>query len=199
MDELKIVIASNIIRLRNAAEMTQLELATRLNYSDKAVSKWERAESTPDVFVLKQIAEIFDVTLDYLVSAHDEWDKPPATVIDELKFQPKMLAAAVSVAIYTIAVTIFVLLWILGVGIIWELFIYAVPITAITMLVFNSVWRKGKGNIYIVSVIMLSIIAVIYFSVHQALNLNLWQLFIIAVPAEILVILSFFVYKRVKK
>ncbi len=199
MDELKVIIASNIIRLRNTAGMTQLDLATKLNYSDKAVSKWERAESTPDIFVIKQIADIFSVTVDYLVTAHDEWDKPPATVIDELKFRPKMLAAAVSVAIYTIAVIIFVLLWIMGLGIIWELFIYAIPVTAITLLVFNSIWRKGKGNVYIVSVIVLSLIAVIYFSVHQALKLNLWQLFIIAVPAEVLVILSFFVHKKSKK
>ncbi len=199
MDELKVIIASNIIRLRNAAGMTQLELAQKLNYSDKAVSKWERAESAPDVWVLKQIADIYGVTVDYIITAHDEWDKPPATVIDELKFRPKMLTAAVSVAIYTIAVIIFVLLWILGFGIIWELFVYAVPITAITVLVFNSIWRKGKGNIYIVSIFVLSLIAVLYFSFRQAFSLNLWQLFIIAVPAEILVILSFMVHKRTKK
>ena len=199
MDELKIIIASNIIRLRNASGVTQLDLATQLNYSDKAVSKWERAESAPDVYVLKQIADIYGVTVDYIITPHDEWDKPPATVIDELKFHPKMLAAAVCVAIYTLAVIVFVLLWILGVGIIWELFIYAIPITAITMLVFNSLWRKGKGNVYLVSVIVLRLIAVIYFSVHQALNANLWQLFIIAVPAEILVILSFFIHRKSKK
>ncbi len=199
MDELKIIIASNLIRLRTAAGMTQLELAAKLNYSDKAVSKWERAESTPDVFVLKQIAEIFGVTLDYITVQHDEWDKSPATVIDEMQFRPSMLAAAVSVAIYTVVVVIFVLLWILRIGIVWELFIYAIPINAVTMLVFNSLWRKGKGNIYIVSVIVASLIAVAYFILHQALELNLWQLFIIAIPAEILVILSFFILKKSKK
>ncbi len=199
MDELKIIIASNIIRLRNAAGMTQLELATQLNYSDKAVSKWERAESTPDVFVLKQIADIYGVTVDYIITAHDEWDKPPATVIDELKFHPKMLTAVVSAAIYTVAVVVFVLLWILGLGIVWEIFIYAIPVTAITMLIFNTLWRNSKGNIFIVSTIVLSLIAVLYFSFRQALSLNLWQLFIIAVPAEAVVVLSFFVLKKAKK
>lgn len=198
MDELKIIIASNLIRLRNTAGITQLELAERLNYSDKAVSKWERAESTPDVFVLKQIADIFGVTVDYIITAHDEWDKPPATVIDELKFRPKMLAAVVCMAIYTIAAIVFVMLWIIFGLIEWEIFVYALPVTAITLLVFNSIWRKGKGNIYIVSVVVQSIIATLYIIGFRQLHLNLWQIFIIAIPAEILVILSFHVLKRNK-
>ena len=197
MDELKVIIASNLIRLRNSAGMTQLELATRLNYTDKAVSKWERAESTPDVYVLKQIADIYGVTVDYIITEHDEWDKP--TVIDELKFRPKTLAAVVAMAIYTAAVILFVLLWILGAGIVWELFVYAIPVAAVAMLVLNTLWRKGKGNIYIVSVIVLGIIAVLYSSFYHALQLNLWQLFLIAIPAEAVVILSFFVLKKSKK
>ena len=48
--------------------MTQVDLATKLNYSDKAVSKWERGESIPDVEVLYQIGKIFNVTIDMLLS-----------------------------------------------------------------------------------------------------------------------------------
>ena len=57
MEDLKPVIAKNITALRQQARMTQSELAERLNYSDKAISKWERAESMPDVAVLKTIAD----------------------------------------------------------------------------------------------------------------------------------------------
>ena len=67
MENLKITVAKNIADLRKAANMTQLDLASRLNYSDKAVSKWERGESLPDVATLKTIAEIFSVTVDYLL------------------------------------------------------------------------------------------------------------------------------------
>ena len=67
MEELKTVIAKNISELRRSAMMTQLDLAERLNYSDKAVSKWERAESVPDISVLKAIADIFGVSVDYLL------------------------------------------------------------------------------------------------------------------------------------
>ena len=67
MTELRDAIAKNICKLRTDAGMTQAALAEVLNYSDKAVSKWERSESVPDVFMLKRIAEYFGVTIDYLL------------------------------------------------------------------------------------------------------------------------------------
>ena len=67
MDERKATIASNLIKLRLAAGMTQAELGEKLNYSDKSISKWERGDVTTDVFVLMQIAEIFGVDVDYLL------------------------------------------------------------------------------------------------------------------------------------
>lgn len=73
MEDFKLTFASNLIRLRNDAGMTQAELGEKLNYSDKSVSKWERAESLPDAFVLQKIAGIFGVTIDYLVTGHDAW------------------------------------------------------------------------------------------------------------------------------
>jgi transcriptional regulator with XRE-family HTH domain len=71
MQNLKPIIAKNISNLRQKKNMTQSDLADKLNYSDKAVSKWERSESIPDITVLKQIADLFEVTLDYLVSENN--------------------------------------------------------------------------------------------------------------------------------
>ena len=64
MNDLKLIVAKNITELRKQHGMTQLQLAEKLNYSDKAVSKWERGESVPDVAVLVEIAELFSVRLD---------------------------------------------------------------------------------------------------------------------------------------
>ena len=63
MEEIKQIIAKNIANLRIAGKMTQLELAEKLNYSDKAVSKWERGESIPDVITLTLSAVLFVVLL----------------------------------------------------------------------------------------------------------------------------------------
>lgn len=67
MEEVKNIVAKNIYELRKKNNMTQLELAEKLNYSDKTVSKWEKGENSPDITVLVEIANIFGVSLDYLV------------------------------------------------------------------------------------------------------------------------------------
>ena len=72
--DMKRVIAKNMTELRLAKGMTQLQVAERLNYSDKAVSKWERAESIPDICILKEIADLYGVTLDYLVNEKHRLD-----------------------------------------------------------------------------------------------------------------------------
>lgn len=75
---LKNIIAQNIAELRRNNNMTQLELAEKLNYSDKAISKWERGESLPDVAVLKNIADIFLVSVDYLLEQTHKKIAPPS-------------------------------------------------------------------------------------------------------------------------
>ena len=70
MQDVKVIFAQNLISLRKQMKLTQIELAEKINYSDKAVSKWERGESIPDVTVLMTIASLFGVTLDFLVSEH---------------------------------------------------------------------------------------------------------------------------------
>ena len=76
LGELKLISASNIINLRTSAGMTQAELGAKLNYSDKTISKWERGEAIPDAYVLKQMAQLFNVSVDYLLSSHDKWKSP---------------------------------------------------------------------------------------------------------------------------
>ena len=71
------IIAENIASLRRSAKLTQAELAEKLNYSDKAISKWERGDSIPDVLVLYELAELFSVTVDYFLHSHTEEEKKP--------------------------------------------------------------------------------------------------------------------------
>ena len=110
MDELKLIFASNLIRLRTAAGMTQAELGEQLNYSDKSISKWERGEAIPDAAVLKRMSEIFGVTVDYLLDEHDAWQPAP----DPADVRDRSHASIIQVAltgIVTLAVLVFVVLW----------------------------------------------------------------------------------------
>ena len=96
MNDIKFIVAKNITQLRQEKKMTQLELAEQLNYSDKAVSKWEHADSMPDIATLVEIANIFGVTLDYLVE--EEHKKPVVKEKKEPQFNHGIIMA-VSVAL----------------------------------------------------------------------------------------------------
>ena len=192
MDELKLITASNLIKLRTQAGLTQAELGARLNYSDKSVSKWERAEAVPDAFVLLRISEIFGVTVDYLLHEHDEWEPVPESgPVGGKTFSTGVVTLVSVMGIWTLAVFMFVIFWILG-SLQWIIFAASVPVTVITLLVFNCVWRGGRDNVWIVAALVLSIFVLIYLTL---LRFNPWQLFLVMIPAEIVVFLSF----RIKK
>ena len=189
MEDLKFITAANIISLRTKAGMTQAQLAELLNYSDKSVSKWERAEAVPNAYVLKHMSEIFGVSVDYLLSSHNDWE--PISQKQKRRYRSEIIVLISMAGIWTLAFFIFIIGWILG-HMLWLVFIYAVPISLITLLVFNSVWENGKRNYYIVSTLVASIFVMVYLTL---LRWNPWQLLLLIIPAELIVFLAF----RVKK
>ena len=181
--------AANLTALRTAAGMTQLDLADRLHYSDKSVSKWERGEALPDVLVLWQLAQIFGVTTDDLLREHTE---KPVTV--KAKSHTDTITAIVMIGIWTLSLLVFIVLWLCG-RILWLVFPAALPVSLITLVVLNSIWRGGKGNLLIVSLMVASVLLLLYciFYTH-----HFWQLFLLMIPAEALIWLGFRL-KRHKK
>ena len=198
MDELKLVVASNLIKLRQGAGMTQAELGERLNYSDKTVSKWERGESIPDAYVLLRLAEIYGLTVDDLLRDDSGWQDPVEKARAEEKanaptFSSNVVTMVAIVGIWTMAVIMFVVCWIALDQVLWLIFACAVPVSLITLLVLNSVWNKGRHNMIIIMLLVAAIITVIFLFFLQR---NPWQLFLILIPAEILVVLSFHIRRR---
>lgn len=193
MDELKLIVASKLIKLRQEAGYTQAELGEKLNYSDKTISKWERGESLPDAYVLTQIAQIYGTTVDGLLSEQEPWMDPVRKAREEEKKNaPKFSSTVVTLVaiagVWTMAVMLYVILWITADIHLWLIFATAVPITLITLLVLNSVWNKGRHNLLIVMLLVACLVALLYL---YLLPFNPWQLFLILIPAEIVVVLSF--------
>ncbi len=196
MDERKATIASNLIKLRLAAGMTQAELGEKLNYSDKSISKWERGDVTTDVFVLMQIADIFGVDVDYLLKPHNEiepviYNKP----VNTATYTTNMITLVTVLGIWTVALFVFVILWICDM-VVWLVFVYAVPVSLITLLVLNSVWNGGRKNRFIIAALVLSIIGTVYLTF---LSRNLWQLWLLAIPSLLLVFLGARIYRSAQK
>ena len=181
--ELKHIVAKNIARLRRENSMTQLALAEKLNYSDKAVSKWESGASLPDIVVLKEIADLFGVTVDSLLSEDGKVEKKPAprkrihTVVTLLSV----------VLVWLIGTFVFVTFTIAGLGWHnWLAFIWPVPISFIVLLVFNSIWGNRRLNYLIISFLMWTLLAAIYLS---ALPYNPWLVFVMGVPGQTIIFL----------
>ena len=198
MDDLKLIFASNLIRLRTAAGMTQLELGETLNYTDKAVSKWERAESMPDVAALVQIARLFHVTLDELVSPQETWQFP-VTEKEQQREKRRVSWFIILLSLLGIVCAgglVFIILWLVGV-VEWRVFVFMLPLLFTTWLTLNSCLLEGKGNRYLVMGLVTSLLAVVY-AAMLPFN-NAWQLFLLVVPLNLLVWLSFIVSRALRR
>ena len=198
MSDLKEIIASNIIKLRKDKKLTQLEFATKINYSDKAISKWERAESIPDVIVLKQIADLFGVSIDYLLTEHSESEIP--VVIEEkekkkrkYKINKVPLTLLAASPVWVIATIIFTCFIIFKKEYLWYLFYACVPLTLLIVLIFNSIFGNKKMTYFIVSCFIWSILLAVYLGF---ISYNPWQLFIIGIPAQVVIVLCSMLIKR---
>ncbi len=193
MENLKLIIAKNITELRRAASMTQLDLALKLNYSDKAVSKWERAESVPDISVLKSVAELFDVTVDYLITDHGDSVLP----IKEEKTK-KLKRSRVDVThiifvcmsvllVWLVGTVAFVFLDAVGGGKNWLAFIYCIPATFIVWLILNSCWFRGSFNFLIISALMWTLLASLHITL-LTFGTNFWLFYILGIPCQAIII-----------
>ncbi len=188
MIDLKPIIAKNISTLRQGHNMTQLELAEKLNYSDKAISKWERAESIPDITVLKEIADLFGVTLDYLVQAEHK-ATPVVTISKERRIKNHAFITIMCILLVWLVMTFtFVIIDIAvpSATAHWLCFIYAIPISMIVWLVFNSTWFNSRRNFLIISLLVWSFLLSAYLT-SFALGANYWQIFILGIPGQLII------------
>ncbi|MBR5745955.1 MAG: helix-turn-helix domain-containing protein [Clostridia bacterium] len=183
----KRVIANNITELRKAFPLTQAELAEKLNYSDKAISKWERGESIPDVITLKRIADMFGVGVDYLL-ASEHGERGAEISMPHLRRRNRIIVTGLACMLAVLVATVcFVVLSIFtDLPRLWLAFVYTVPVCAVICIVFNSLWGRGWFNFPLISVLMWSLLASVYLTVG---DYSAWQIFLIGVPGQIIILL----------
>ncbi len=200
MNDIKTIVAHNIAELRKAANMTQLELAEKLNYSDKAVSKWEHGDSIPDVTVLLEIADLFGVTLDFLVRTAHTPDEIKKRFVKPRKYSRRAIMLLSILCVWFLAVLSFILVSLIWSSAqhVWLAFIYAIPVSAVVWLVLNSVWFNRKVNYLIISLLMWTAILSIHLSFLLAGH-NTGLIYIIGVPSQLIILVWSFLKKRSKK
>ena len=194
-------IAKNLIFYRKEAGLTQAELAEKINYSDKSVSKWESGNGVPDVYTLMQMAELYGVTLNDLVG-----EGTPVLPTKERRGLRGWIMLLASGIVWLVATCLYVLVrffkpdadW-------WFIFLYAIAVNAIVIIVFACVWKYRVLNFFAVSALIwtgmlcLHITLKLLFQRFGGDERPLWLLYILGVPLQILEIMWVFFRSRLRK
>lgn len=208
-EKLKSQLGANIAAYRKRARMTQASLAERLNYSDKAVSKWERGESIPDLPTIVQLAELFEVRVDDLLVDPNELPENGSKVEQIMsravektlkrKANKNIILGLSSILVWFVAMLSFVICSSLDLEKSWVAFIYAIPVDAIVMLSLRSAWKDFRWNQGLVSALVWGFLLSVYISLLLFTGKNIWKIFLLGIPGQIAVLLWFRLFRGVPK
>ncbi len=198
MEDLKDIIARNLVRLRQQAGLTQLQLAEMLNYSDKAVSKWERGESIPDIRVLVRLAEIYHIKVDDIISEQPERVVKPKINLGKKRLLIVLLSVGL---VWFVATGVFAIVYFTpsAASYAWMVYVVALLPTSIVLTVFSALWGTKLTNAVTCSLILWSSVAIfhVFFAVFAPAVDKWWLFYVVAAPLQILIILWFF-FRKVK-
>ena len=209
-EKLKLQIGSNIANYRKGSGLTQAGLAEKLNYSDKAVSKWERGESMPDVTTLVQLAEQFGITVNDLLVDPDALPGNPGklekamTQVSEKALKRKadknIILGLSSILVWFVALLLYVLLSSFEIGEKWNwvFFFYAIPANCIVLLSLRSAWHDFRWNKMLISGIVWGSLLSIYITA-TFWNFNLWKIFLLGILGQVAIFLWFRMFRPVKE
>jgi transcriptional regulator with XRE-family HTH domain len=188
-------IATNIAYYRKLTGLTQTQLAERINYSDKSVSKWERAASAPDIYVLTSIAELFGITVNDLISENAPSPPPDPS----LREKRRVVVCSQFVAlVWLLATTVFTVLVLAfpDVPYPWSVFIFAAPASAAVCVVFCAMWWGHNARLLSVSALAWTTAACVYLLMLQ--HKFAFLLFTVCAATQIIVLLWYF-HNRLKE
>ena len=190
-------IAKNLLYYRKAAGLTQAEVAERIHYSDKSVSKWESGNGVPDVYTLVQLAQLYGVNINAFLE-----EKPTMQTYVKSRW-PHLLIMLLSIGIvWLVAVFSFALAEMLRPhGMWWLIYLYAVLASAIVLLVYAAIWKHRIINFLSVTTIIWMALLCCYLTVRVFTSdvTGLWSLFLLGVPLQVLEVLWTFFRSILRK
>ena len=210
-ENVKYRIGSNIAAYRKRDGLTQAMLAEKLNYSDKAVSKWERGESIPDVLTLMQLADLFGTTVNDLVcdpnalpeNSDSKLEKAMTQVSEKAlkrKANKNVIQALSSTLVWFVALLAFVILSSFDFLKQYSclLFFVAIPANAIVLLSLRSAWHDFRWNQMLISLIVWGSLLSIYMVILTLYQYSFWKIFLLGIPGQIAIFLWFRMFRPAK-
>lgn len=192
MKDVRPIISKNLAMLRKQRGLTQAELAEKLSYSDKAVSRWEHGDTLPDVNVLYELCEFYGITLNDLTNDDcriEEAQEKKKTIM-EMKVWRCILAGVI---IWLLATVIFIYSIATNsiISSAWILFVIAAPVSMIFFCIFGKGLLNNLAMFILTSCIMWLSFVAIYLSILVFAGFNFWQLFFVGIPIEVIIFLTF--------
>lgn len=188
-------IAANMAHYRKLNNLTQSELAERICYSDKSISKWERAEGVPDIYVLTLLAGLFSVSVNDLISENAPLPPPVAININKNRVLILLMFIGLAWLVATVTYTALQIFVPTFTGA-WYSFIFAIPVTCILAVVFTSLWWPLLFRFISVSALVWAIAVTVYLIIPLT---NVDLIFAIAAVLQVLVVLWFIFIKQLKR
>ena len=191
MTPVKLVVAHNLSLLRKKKGLTQAELAAHFNYSDKAVSKWEHAETMPDLETLDRLCHFYEVSLADLVT---EGGIPEDSGVPTIERRMSNLTKWTITALSTTVVWLFAVLLFYIFNIVeipgpfqsWIVFLWSIPTSLILLLIFNGIWGKVLWRTSLIIALVWSTIVCLYLQLGHLLpngkGWELWAVFFVGIP-----------------
>ena len=190
-------VANNLSYYRKKCGMTQSMVAEKLNYSDKAISKWERGDGIPDAYVLCSLADIYGVSIDILLSTTKE-QLAAEPEIEEIATEKALNKKHKYIAILSCGLTLFVTVLVYVVlSLVFKtnteylyVLLWGIPAASIVALVFNCIWGKRYNNTYIESVLIWTISICTILTIEHYVDIpNAWLLLLLPFSFQLLIIL----------
>jgi transcriptional regulator with XRE-family HTH domain len=204
LEEFNQKLAKNLSSYRKAAGYTQAELAEKINYSDKSVSKWESGNGVPDLYVLLQLSRLYGVSVDELLHMDAE-EKSRETTVENRKESVKkhglhaLIMLLSSGLVWLVATVAFVGTWMFQPnGYAWLTFICAIPVNAIVLIVYSGVWKYRFLNFLSVSALVWTVLTTLFLTgkaICATLGWEadaLWGVFLLGIPLQVLEVLWVF-------
>lgn len=185
MENIKSIISKNLIKLRKQNKITQVELAEKLSYSDKAISRWENGEVTPDVETLNKIAGVYNVSLTSLFEENLNIEEAEKLTKKQRGNQAAIILLSISF-VWLLATVLYVCADLILNKSVWEIFVYAVPATFLIAFIFSTFWGTRIWKYIFISALVWSALLSIYLSL---IKYNVWIIFILGAPIQVVLLL----------
>ena len=193
MENLREIIATNIINLRKAKNWTQVKLARRINFSDKAVSRWEKGEVMPDIETIQRLSEVFDVPMTAIIEKQKKQQQETKTKPTKQEVLSQIFLVC---EIWTILSVAYAYLNISSGLNVWKIFLWGVPATVLLLYIVNLRHKHNVSSFVYGTIFIWTFTACLFI---QMIHLHAWFFFILGIPIQGMLVVRYLVKHEQRK